>query len=179
MTLYDTKYARRPADYYPTPGKTAAHLLPHLAPGTKFAEICAGAGDLIRHLEAAGHRCVHARDIEPKANGILIGRAEDWTGTDMCITNPPWSFSRGEKLLPPIMDAHVGRVPMWLLLDAAMPMNGYFAPYAPFVGKIVPAGRPQWLEGTADDKGGRAKKDAAWIFFDTQHHDFLTARLNP
>jgi hypothetical protein len=41
----------RPNDFYPTPAKALAPLLPYLAGIKTFAEPCAGAGDLMVMLE--------------------------------------------------------------------------------------------------------------------------------
>ena len=60
-----SNFERRPADFYPTPRAAVLPLLPYLrAEGIKtFAEPCCGEGDLTRHLESFGLRCVYAGDI--------------------------------------------------------------------------------------------------------------------
>ena len=58
-----TNFPRRERDDYPTPWPAVVPLLRLLEPGTKFVEPCAGAGDLVGHLERAGHVCVAASDL--------------------------------------------------------------------------------------------------------------------
>ena len=64
-------FARRKNDYYRTwDPRAVAALLPHLLPGTRFVEPCAGDGVLADQLEAAGHECMFASDIEPKREDV-------------------------------------------------------------------------------------------------------------
>ena len=58
-------YPRIPRDLYRTPLKPALRLKPYLQrDGIKtFAEWCCGEGDLIRHVESFGPRCVYRGDI--------------------------------------------------------------------------------------------------------------------
>jgi hypothetical protein len=56
-----SSFERREADFYPTPRAAVVPLIPYLRGIRRFAEPCAGDGDLVGHLEAAGLRCVYAR----------------------------------------------------------------------------------------------------------------------
>ena len=60
-----TSFERREADFYPTPFKAVPPLIPYLRRDDikTFAELCCGEGDLIRHLESFGLKCVHSGDI--------------------------------------------------------------------------------------------------------------------
>ncbi|MCH7946002.1 MAG: ATP-binding cassette domain-containing protein [Armatimonadetes bacterium] len=57
------KFKRRPQDAYDTPPEAVAPLLPHLPPGTFYAEPCAGKLHLVDALGEAGHKCTYAQDI--------------------------------------------------------------------------------------------------------------------
>src|SRR5262245_29138263 len=87
-------FPRVPRDLYPTPIEAVRPLLPHLKPRERFCEPCAGKGDLIRHLETAGHECVGAFDIVRRFGGrVLIGDARTLrvrARISAYITNPPW-----------------------------------------------------------------------------------------
>ena len=47
-------FPRIPQDAYSTPAEAVVPLLPHLEPGSRFFEPCAGEGRLIEHLVALG-----------------------------------------------------------------------------------------------------------------------------
>jgi len=138
-------------------------LLPHLAPMVRFAEPCAGSGQLIKHLEKAGHVCRLSSDIEPRAEGIwtqavgTLGK-HDFGGIDMVITNPPWSRSELHAIIE-----HLRRlsVTAWLLIDANWMFTEQAIPYLPYCGAIVTIGRVRWIPGTQMS----GKDDAAWFLF--------------
>ena len=85
-----SSFERRPADFYPTPKAAVAPLIPVLRAGgiRTFAEPCAGDGDLVRHLEGFGLRCVYAGDIRTGQDALAV---EQYGAIDCIITNPPWS----------------------------------------------------------------------------------------
>ena len=58
-----SNFPRIPQDAYSTPAEAVAPLLPHLEPGSRFFEPCAGEGRLIEHLVNAGHICVGRCDL--------------------------------------------------------------------------------------------------------------------
>lgn len=158
-------FDRVPRDFYPTPAEAVRPLLPHLAPRTRFFEPCAGDGALVRHLEAAGHVCARASDIEPQSelverrcilrNGVLpLGH------NPMFITNPPWD----RKLLHPIIDRLSRFAPTWLLFDADWMHTKQAAPFMPWLRKVVSVGRVKWIP----DSKMTGKDNCAWYLFD-QH----------
>ena len=85
-----SSFERREADFYPTPAKAVLPLVPFLRGIRTFAEPCAGEGDLVRHLESFGLRCVYAGDRMPlrsthtaraiQSSPIHPGRATCCTG---------------------------------------------------------------------------------------------------
>lgn len=148
-------------DFYRTfDPRAVAPLLPHLSPGTRYVEPCCGSGDLIAQLDAAGHRCVEASDIDPS---YPLARVRDVLEVEGCrgdvfITNPPWSRAILHSLI-----AHLSAMaPTWLLFDAAWMHTRQAAPFEPFCHAVISVGRVRWIPGTKDD----GKDDAAWYLFD-------------
>ncbi len=155
-----SSFERRERDFYPTPREAVLPLLPHLAPGTRFCEPCAGNGALIDHLEAAGHECVRAWDVEPgrcdidrqsALGGLIIG-------IDCFITNPPWERNILHPLIMHLSIQH----PTLLLFDADWIHTRQSAPYIPLLRKIVSVGRVKWIP----DSPFTGKDNCAWHLFD-------------
>jgi hypothetical protein len=161
-----SSFERRDRDFYPTPAEAVRPLLAHLRPAARFIEPCAGAGDLMFELVAAGHYCVEASDIEPR--DIQVNRFDalerDWprvaanVGIDCFITNPPWSRSVLHPLIERLSDA----APTWLLFDADWVHTRQAAPYLPRLRKIVAVGRVKWIP----DSPFTGKDNCAWHLFD-------------
>jgi hypothetical protein len=153
-------FERVERDYYPTPMAAVLPLLPHLEARTRFVEPCAGDARLIRHLEAHGHECVGAYDIEPqhervdRLDALLIDHAYD----GVFITNPPWD----RKILHPLI-LHLSSIaPTWLLFDADWPHTKQAGVFLPRLRKMVSVGRVKWIE----DSKMTGKDNAAWYLFD-------------
>lgn len=152
-------FERFERDFYPTPASAVAPLLPHLHPQTRFVEPCAGNGALIDHLEAAGHVCARAWDIEPQRGDIdqhdaltrLVGNV------DCFITNPPWN----RKVLHPMIVHFSDQQPTWLLFDADWIHTKQAIPYLPRLRKVVSVGRVKWIEGSKFT----GKDNCAWHLF--------------
>lgn len=155
-------FPRRDRDFYPTPAEAVRPLLPHLAPGTRFAEPCAGDGALVDHLTAAGHVCARARDIEPRRADIERNDAlTTLTGNIDCfITNPPWS----RDVLHPLIVHLSDQAPTWLLFDADWVHTRQAAPYLPRLRKIVAVGRVKWIP----DSPFTGKDNCAWHLFTSE-----------
>ena len=156
-------FPRRKNDLYITPEKAVLPLLPHLSPGTRFIEPCAGTGALIDHLEKHGHKCVGAWDIDPKRSDIIqldatCGACLPPTTIDYFITNPPWT----RQILHPIIDNLSSQAPTWLLFDADWMHNKHAQPYLKYCKKIISVGRVKWIE----DSKASAKDNAAWYLFE-------------
>jgi hypothetical protein len=155
-------FERLPRDKYFTPYEAVLPLLPHLAPGTRFFEPCAGDGRLVRHLERHGHVCVDAFDIEPDDLGVDQADAltveVDVQPGDVCITNTPWD----RKLLHPLIDRWRLMMPTWFLFDAEWMHTRQSAPFMPYCRKIVSIGRVKWIE----DSNTTGKDSCCWFCFD-------------
>jgi hypothetical protein len=159
-------FPRQPQDTYDTPREAVQPLLPFLkhADGRRlFVEPCAGAGKLIHHLEAAGHECVFASDLLPRAAGIKTFDLRTLPpskvkGADMVITNPPWSRNVLHQMLVRLRQLGL---PAWLLLDANWMFTGQAVPYLLYCERIVTIGRVKWIPGTTMT----GKDDCAWMLF--------------
>ena len=136
-----SNFERRAADFYPTPRAAVVPLIPYLRGIKTFAEPCAGDGDLVRHLECFGLRCVYSGDIRDGQDALA---RDDYGGADCIITNPPWSRDVMHRLI-----AHFQSIaPTWLLLDADWAQLEQAAPYLPHCSDIVAIGRVKWIEGS-------------------------------
>jgi hypothetical protein len=168
-TPHDERKARKEAnkhDLWPTPYKPILPLLPHLEPGTRFIEPCAGDGRLIGYLQEHGHVCEGAWDIEPQDECIRQLDARYLvTGVDRhklkIITNPPWT----RALLHPLIVHFAGQHDTWLLFDADWAHTQQANPYLRFCEKVVSVGRVRWLEGQESDRGNDPKDNCAWYLF--------------
>lgn len=157
-------FTRLPRDFYPTPAAAVQPLLPHLLPGTRFVEPCAGDGALIEHLSAAGHICTYASDIEPADHIDAVVRSYEHLQPRHChdathiITNPPWD----RKLLHPMIERFTSLRPTWLLFDADWVHTKQASPYMPLLRKIVSIGRVKWIP----DSKMTGKDNCAWHLLD-------------
>jgi hypothetical protein len=154
--------------YLTTDPEPVRRLQPHLPHrGIRFAEPCAGDGDLALAMEWFGHQCVYASDVSPGREWIaprdaltLDRRWSRRTTADMVVTNPPWS----RPLLHALLDHLPALLPTWILCDADWAHTGQAAPYIDRCAKIVSVGRVKWF-------GDQAGVDnAAWYFFPHPSH---------
>jgi hypothetical protein len=156
-------FERKRLDFYPTPYAALKPLLRHLPPRVDFAEPCGGNGRLIDMLEAEGHKCVAAFDVEPRRDDIKLGDASFMTQADigtaqMIITNPPWDRTP----LHQIIQRGMALVPTWLLFDADWMHTRQATPYLPYCRRIVSVGRVKWIE----DSDMAGKDNCCWYMFD-------------
>jgi hypothetical protein len=154
-----SSFERIPRDFYPTPYQAVVPLLPHLLPGTRFAEPCAGDGALIDHLSSAGHICVDAFDIEPQRADVARDDATmaRVANTDFYITNPPWD----RAVLHPIILNLSRHKPTWLLFDADWIHTRQSAPFLGALKAIVSVGRVKWIP----DSKMTGKDNCCWYLF--------------
>lgn len=161
---------RRKDDFYPTPRKAVEPLLPHLFEYGNFIEPCAGAGDLVKHIESMtdyGVVCRYACDVTPRASLVEQRSAlsltdADVVGVDLIITNPPFQW----EMLKPILDHLPTLKPTWLLLPFSYACNKRMGVYMQMCKKVVPIGRVKWIE----DSKQSSTDDFAWFLFDS---DFI------
>ena len=126
-----------------------------------FAEPCAGDGELVRHLESFGLRCVYAGDIRT-GQDALARRA---IRRDRCIiTNPPYTRHR-RKLMHALIEHFQRIAPTWLLLDSDWASTRQAAPFLPCCSDIVAIGRVKWIENSKHT----GKDNYAWYRFDIKH----------
>ena len=121
----------------------------------------AGDGDLVRHLEGFGLRCVYSGDISTGQDALA---PTSYGAIDAIITNPP--FSRESIALLRRLISHFQHIaPTWLLLRLAMAANAWMAPLLRHCSDIVVMPRLKLIKGTKH--GGM--EDHAWYRFDINH----------
>lgn len=161
-----SRYKRRRNDAYDTTDSGAvAPLLPFLDAGTRFIEPCAGAGDLVQQLVAAGHVCAAAFDVAPRAAGIrqIDALSPYWSAVDgeIIITNPPYSW----PLLRNLILTFIGRAgSAWVLLEADFAHRKRCADLLAHCADIVSIGQIRWVPGTKH----KSTKLYAWYLFTSQ-----------
>ncbi|HEU4682955.1 MAG TPA: hypothetical protein VFS39_00450 [Nitrospira sp.] len=151
-------FRRRPHDAYATPFEPVVALIPHLRGVRTFAEPCAGAGDLIAHLETFGLSCVWEGDIQAGVDALT---KPHFGPCDAIITNPPWT----REIMHPMILHFQSIAPTWLLFDADWVHTKQAAPFLDQCSHIVSVGRVKWIEGSAHT----GKDNAAWHRFHAQH----------
>lgn len=143
----DGKFARVPRDFYMTPRAAVLPLVPYLrAAGVRtFVEPCAGAGDLVRHLESFDFVCTEYGDIDMGRDALLWTHLDIVTA-DVCVTNTPWEHD----LMAAIMERFACLLPSWFLISidwlATRQAARLLAEYAT---DVVPIGRLKWVPGSA------------------------------
>lgn len=154
-----SNFARRPHDAYRTIDPKAVRVLvPFLRGVVHFAEPCAGEGDLIQSLEAAGLICEYRGDLLAGMDALA---QPSFGVVDAIITNPPWT----REILHPMI-RHFQRIaPTWLLFDADWAHTGQAAPLLDQCSHIVSVGRLKWIEGTKQT----GKDNCSWYRFHAQH----------
>ena len=158
----DGKFKRRKNDAYFTPKAALKPLLPHIHGVLIFEEPCAGAGDLVNHLEDEGKHCVYSCDIDPQRPDIYKFDAMDIKATQAAcfITNPPWT----RQILHPMIDHLSAIAPTWLLFDADWMHTKQAIPYLTKCVKIVSVGRVSWM-----GNGVSGMDNCAWYLFDANN----------
>lgn len=163
---------RRKHDKWHTPLKPATLLFPHLAPGVKIVEPCAGNGALIHSLARGGFECVYACDVKPEKparhidveieqRDALTLRACHIQKGAVIATNPPWTRS----LMHPLIFHLTKLAPSWFLFDADWMHTAQAAEMLDRCSMIVSAGRVKWI---AKSKGV-GYDNCAWYLFERHH----------
>lgn len=169
-----SKFERNERDYYPTPLDGVLPLLPFLPARSSFAELCAGDGRLIRHLERFDHHCVYACDIEPLAEGIekrdaLFFGELTLPPCDFIITNPPWERS----CLHDMIEKFRQERPTWLLFDTDWAHTAQAVEYLKYCKMIISIGRLKWIEGSSSV----GMDNCAWYLFLDQPCETIFKKL--
>ena len=155
-------FSRRKNDDYPTPLAAVLPLLSQILRGSTYFEPCAGAGDLIKHLNSHSLlTCVGAATFTSDLNiKSYDARTATYPPSDYFITNPPWT----REILHPIILNLSKQRPTWLLLDADWMHTKQAAPYLKLCLKIVSVGRVKWIP----DSKFVGKDNVCWYLFDDQ-----------
>lgn len=170
---------RRARDFYATTDPRAVlPLVAHLGRGVRYAEPCAGGGDLIDLLHPYGWQCQWAADLKPArrlchSTGQLIAQQDvnalpqlfaDHPDLlpDVFVTNPPWL----REWLHPIINTLARIRPTWLLFEASWKETGQAAPFGPWCSKVLATGRLKWIENSKH----QSTDDVSWYCFHAGHN---------
>ena len=157
-----SNFERIPRDCYPTPFAAVPPLIPHLRGVRTFAEPCCDHGQLVRHLESFGLRCVYVGDIATGQDAL----ARDSYGGVPIITNPPYDTKNRRKLMHALIMHFMRAAPfVWLLIDYDWSATKQAAPFLRHCTDIVLLPRLKWIEGS----DGTGKDNHAWFRFDNNH----------
>jgi hypothetical protein len=170
MNKRSPDFERIPRDKYQTPYKAVLPLIPYLRrDGVRtFAELCCGDGDLIRHVESFGPRCVHRGDIEAGQDALKVAR---YVGNpDVGITNPPYKYPDDPEHSTRLLRDLIGHfldlgIPFWLLIYSDWMFNKNAALLLPKCSDIVAVGRVKWIPGTKHS----GKDNCCWYRFAANH----------
>ncbi|WP_246738432.1 hypothetical protein [Bradyrhizobium sp. CCBAU 051011] len=154
-----SNFERREADFYPTPRAAVVPLIPYLRGVRSFAEPCAGDGDLVRHLQGFGLRCVYAGDIHTGQDALKF---DHYGAADAIITDPPYN-----RPVMHVLIEHFQRIaPTWLLLESDWASTRQASPFMASCSDIVAIGRVKWIEGSKHT----GKDNHAWYRFNARHN---------
>jgi hypothetical protein len=158
-----SSFPRITRDFYATPLAATIPLLPYLKSDgiVTFAEPCAGDGDLIRHLEAAGFVCSYRGDLATGQDGRRLTRAH-CGNADCIITNPPFAKPLMHELLEQFIDTGL---PVWILSGLDWVANLSAIPYLPRCSDVIPIGRVKWFP----DSEHTSLENYAWFRFYFSH----------
>ena len=154
-------------DDWPTPAPAVVPLLRLLKPHTRFIEPCACAGELIGHLEQAGHQCVASYDLPIDARTARYAVEPD----AVFITNVPWRRQFGmNDIIINLSDQR----PLWALIYADWLFTSRAAPLLPRLRVIAVIGRVRWVQ----DSKYSGMENSCWCLFDRpQPGDLATIRF--
>lgn len=166
-----SNFEKRDKDKYLTPYAGAVPLTSFLPQRRfTFAEPCAGDGRLIRHIRDVtdnNAQCSFVGDIEPEHDLIPTFDALDIQerhlgGTELIITNPPWTRTKASGYILHRMINHFSDLrPTWLLFDADWLFTKQATPLLERLVCTVAIGRLKWIEGT----NMAGKDNCQWAFF--------------
>jgi hypothetical protein len=153
-------FPRKSRDFYVTPFKAVEPLIPHLNGTKRFAEPCAGEGDLVRHLESFKLQCIYQGDMHKGANALA--RDSYGRGKYTIITNPPHT----RWIMHELIEHFQQIAPTWLLIDLDWVANMQAAPFLPHCSDVVVIGRVKWIEKSKFT----GKENYGWYRFDIDYN---------
>ncbi len=153
-----SNFERIEKDDYRTIDPRAVDALLRFVPKfTRFAEPCAGSGDLACRLMLEQNICTMAMDLSRGVDAMAL-ETSDLNGAECIITNPPWT----RKILHSMIEHFVDIAPFtWLLFDSDWAHTKQSAPYMKYCSDIVSVGRLIWIPGTTTS----GKDNCAWYRF--------------
>lgn len=170
----------KPNFFYPTIDPRAIPpLLRFVPPGTVFAEPCAGAGDLIHLLEAAGLICDWGLELEPQDEGLrnrwpigtgnaLALNAADLGAATVFVSNLPWERS----WLHPLILHLAALLPLWSLHDASWAYTKQAAQIGPLCTDVVAVGRLKWFPDRPPPLREASESDEAFAARRKKHRSY-------
>jgi hypothetical protein len=145
----------RERDEWSTPLRAVVPLLKFLDPDTKFIEPCAGPGELIGHLEQAGHRCIGSYDLPTDARTTSYAIEPG----AIFITNVPWRRQFG---MNDIISNLSDQAPLWALIYADWLFTSRALPLLPRLRAIVVIGRVMWVPNSESS----GMENSCWCLFE-------------
>ena len=172
MSQRDSGYQRKELDAYDTPEWVTQALLPHIKGVTSVWEPAAGAGQMVRVLEAAGLQ-VTATDIAT-GQDFLSATAKP---VDAIVTNPPYALAQEfiEHALALTKPSGVIAMLLRCDFDHAKTRQHLFGQCPQFAKKLVLTKRVRWIEGS----NGSPSFNHAWFVWDWQHEGPATLVYGP
>ena len=138
----DGRFKRNERDFYPTPAKAVMPLLPHLKPGTRFIEPCAGEGHLVGHLKRVGHVLVGA-SICPSTRDrrAMTSRTPISSSPIRRTAARPATKISCLRFLVNLSN----QAPLWALVDGDWLFTRASAPFMPRLVTVIAIGRVRWI----------------------------------
>lgn len=174
------KWARKPADLYPTPIDCTYSLLPHivdiLPSGSRILEPACADGQMVRPLKEFGYR-VTATDLRPEVKGGIGGidfldKSYKISNIDGVITNPP--FAAAEEFIRRALE--VAPVAVMLLKAQYWNTKGrkkLFRDTRPLK-ELNLTWRPAFLEA---ERGSSPLMDCMWVVWVRGHQGSCTTDM--
>jgi hypothetical protein len=178
MSQRDSGYARKEADFYPTPEWVTLALVPHLPrKPTMIWECASGQGHMVRPLETVAPTI--GSDINA---GLDFLQTKGWIEADAIITNPPFDLAtefieHALRLMEPVG----GQVAMLLRTDFghAKSRRHLFRDCPAWAKKIELTKRIMWFTPEPGSKGKSPSFNHAWYLWDWKQEGAPTLAYGP
>lgn len=174
------KWARKPADLYPTPVDCTYSLLPHIAdllpPDATVLEPACADGQMVRPLQEFGYTVI-ATDLRPDVTGghggiDFLDKDYQFSKVDAVITNPP--FAAAEQFIRRALE--VAPVAVMLLKAQYWNTKGrkkLFRETRPYK-ELNLTWRPAFLEA---ERGKSPLMDCMWVVWVRGHEGACTTDM--